>query len=213
MTSDIQAPTPDTVNEAIRRYDEQHQLRESALETLFRLFPLNSDIDQVVIKIVAVNSLCGTCIFAIEDVARNIHRQHMALDAALALGDPSAVDLIARIRLDGKDHNFYSFATKYANCQQPDMYPVYDSRIDAYLWSLQQKTHFASYQHNDLCSYPKFAEIMKEFRKVHRLEEFSYKQIDKFLHQYSEPVVRSVSEDRQDGPGAFDFFPATEQAS
>jgi hypothetical protein len=213
MTEALQLPTPESVQSACERFDQQHQLAESALQELFRLFPSNDDLNHVLLKVVAVNSLYGTCIFANEEVARHIHARHAEIDKALNAADPGVVDLIGHLKIQSRSHNFYSFATKYANCQQPQSYPIYDSRIDSYLWSLQQKNHFATFQHNDLCSYARFVEIMTAFRGFHHLGAFTFKQLDKFLHQHTEPVPQLVRDDRQTGPGAFDFFPEEDQTS
>jgi hypothetical protein len=180
---------------------------------LFRLFPQNNDLKHVLLKVIAVNAVYHTCIFDLEEVARHIHAHHLAIDAALSTADPAAIDLIAHLKVRSRTHNFYSFATKYANCQQPQAYPIYDSRIDAYLWSLQLRNRFATFQHNDLCSYAKFIDIMTGFRKFHHLELFTFKQIDKFLHVHTEPVKHPQDEEGRTGPGSFDFFPGEDQAS
>ncbi len=213
MSEALQQPTPESVQSACERFDQQHQLAESAVQELFRLFPSNHDLNHVLLKVVTVNSLYGTCIFAHEEVARHIHEHHAQIDKALNNGDPEAINLLGRLKIQSKSHNFYSFATKYANCQQPQFYPIYDSRIDSYLWSLQQKNHFATFQHNDLCSYARFVEVMTAFRSFHHLGEFTFKQLDKFLHMHTEPVPQVIRDDRQAGPGAFDFFPEEDQAS
>jgi hypothetical protein len=209
----IADPTPESVKLACERFDQLHQLAESTLQELFRLFPKNDDLNHVLLKVVAVNALYGTCIFDLEEVARHIHAHHAAIDSALSSGGPEAVDLIAHLKVRSRSHNFYSFATKYANCQQPQPFPIYDSRIDSYLWTLQQRNRFAAFQHNDLCNYAKFVEIMTTFRSFHHLEAFSFKMIDKFLHLHTEPVAVSGLDERQSGPGSFDFFPTEEQAS
>jgi len=213
MIAELQIPTPKSVKLACARYDQRHQLAESVLEELFQLFPKNDDLNHVLLKVVAVNGLYHTCIYDLEEVARHIHEHHVAIDGALSSADPAAIDLIAHLKVRSRAHNFYSFATKFANCQQPQAFPIYDSRIDTYLWNLQLKNRFAGFQHTDLCHYSKFVEIMTAFRSFHHLEAFTFKQIDKFLHLHTEPVVFTEHEERQTGPGSFDFFPAEEQVS
>ena len=213
MIAELEIPTPQTVQHACSRYDEKHHLAESTLDELFRLFPKNDNLNHVLLKVVAVNALYHTCIFDLEEVARHIHAHHLAVDTALSTADPAAIDLIARLTVRSRSHNFYSFATKYANCHQPQAYPVYDSRIDAYLWSLQSANRFSTFQHSDLCHYAKFVEIMTDFRSFHGLEGFTFKQVDKFLHQHTEPVQHTHNEENRTGPGSFDFFPGEEQAS
>lgn len=213
MIAELQIPTQESIQHACKQYDEQHQLAESALEELFRLFPKNDNLNHVLLKVVAVNALYHTCIFDLEEVARHIYGHSLAVDAALSSADPEAIDLIARLKVRSRTHNFYSFATKYANCHQPAAFPIYDSRIDAYLWSLQLRNRFAAFQHSDLCNYAKFVEIMTAFRNFHRIDKFTFKQIDKFLHVHTEPVKHPQDEEGRTGPGSFDFFPGEEQAS
>ena len=213
MIADFFIPTAETVQHACKLYDEKYHLAESTLEELFRLFPKNDNLNHVLLKVVAVNALYHTCIFDLEEVARHIHAHHLAVDAALSTADPAAIDLIARLMVRSRTHNFYSFATKYANCHQPQAYPIYDSRIDSYLWNLQLRNRFSTFQHSDLCNYARFMEIMTDFRGFHGLKGFSFRQIDKFLHQHTEPVRLTQDGDNNAGPGSFDFFPGEEQAS
>jgi len=212
MIAEFQIPTPVSVQHACQQYDEQHQLAESALEELFRLFPKNDNLNHVLLKVVAVNTLYHTCIFDLEEVARHIYAHSLAIDAALSSADPAAIDLIARLKVRSRTHNFYSFATKYANCHQPQAYPIYDSRIDVYLWNLQLRNRFSTFQHSDLCNYEKFVDVMTAFRSFHGLKGITFKQIDKFLHLQTEPASHAQNENSSSGPGSFDFFPEEEQA-
>jgi hypothetical protein len=95
------------------------------------------------------------------------------------------VDRIAKvtIRSSGKVRYNYSFATKYCSWHNPEAYPIWDSRVDRYLWTLQKQEHFArSFSTNaDLWGYPKFRTVMEEFRDCYGLGSFSFKDTDKFL--------------------------------
>ena len=213
MTAPVQQPTPEHVRNACERYDHDNQLTELTLAELLHQFPHNRDPRHVLLKVVAVNSLQHTHIFALEAVARHILADIPELDQDLASGSPEAVSKIAKVDIQGKHYNLYSFATKYCSLHNPAAYPVYDLRIEHSLGQLQKLNHFSPFSHADLCNYPKFTAVMKEFRDFHKLGAFSYAEMGKFLHLQGEPPALPLQEEVQTGPGAFDFFPAQEAAS
>jgi hypothetical protein len=205
-------PTADRVRAACDAFDRDHHLTEQTLEELFRQYPNNSDPRHILLKVVAVNSLHHTCIFALDTVARHIQEHHKEIDRALAAGSPETVDVIAKVKVGGKVYNFFSFATKYCNWHNPSAYPVYDAHVDHYLWAQQQQSRFSSFLHPDLWNYPKFHKIMTDFRSFHKLGSFTFKEIDKFLCIEAAPPRIESGEPQPCGPGAFDFYPAEELA-
>jgi hypothetical protein len=211
MRATLEMPTPETVKAACARFDHDNQAAEHALTELFQQYPHNRDLRHVLLKVVAVNSLYHTCIYALDTVARHIHAHAEELDTALAAGSPHIVDKIAKVKVQGKVHNFFAFATKYCSWHQPDKFPIYDSRVDCYLWALQQQRPFApAFMHPHLWDYPKFHTIAVAFRDAHGLSAFTFKEIDKFLYLQGEPRVSAIPDEPQPGVGAFDFFPAQE---
>jgi hypothetical protein len=213
MHAILHPPTPERVKAACARFDHEQELAEQTLLELFRIYPTNDDPRGVLLKVVAVNSLHHTCIFALDQVARHIHEHHNEIDAALSDGSSTAVERIARIKINGKVYNFYSFATKYCSWQNATAFPVYDAHVDHYLWALQQQDHFASFLHPDLWDYAKFHRIMTDFRNFHGLKKFSFKEIDKFLFLEAAPPKAAITESEPSGPGAFDYYPAEELAN
>jgi hypothetical protein len=214
MNAILQTPTADTVKAACERFDRENELIEQTLFELFQQYPRNDDLRHVLLKVVAVNALYHTCIYALDTVARHIYAQGAEIDAALAAGSHEIVDKIAKVRVQGKVHNFFSFATKYCSWHQPEKYHIYDSRVDSYLWNLQQQNAFAAaFHHPHLWDYPKFHNIVVTFRDAHGLSTFTFKEIDKFLYLQGEPTFIPVPDEPQPGVGAFDFFPAQEQPS
>jgi hypothetical protein len=210
MHTALEAPTAERVKAANLKFDHENELTEHTLEELFRQYPDNSDVRHVLLKVVAVNSLYHTCIFALDTVARHIHLNHKQIDAALAAGSPEVIDIIARVKVNNKIYNFFSFATKFCSWHNPTAYPIYDAHVDHYLWALQKQGHFASFLHPDLWNYPKFVQIMTAFRDVHKLSAFTFKEIDKFLFLEGAPAKPSATEPEPCGPGAFAYYPAEE---
>lgn len=214
MTATLQTPSVDKVKAACERFDRENEAAELALAELFQQYPDNTDLRHVLLKVVAVNALYHTNIYALDTVARHIHTRSKEIDTALASGSPQVVDTIAKVIVRGKVHNFFSFATKYCSWHHPDKYPIYDSRVDSYLWNLQQQNRFAAaFIHPHLWDYPRFHNIMVTFRDFHGLGSFSFKEIDKFLYLQGEPSPPlPIPDEPRPGVGAFDFFPEQEVA-
>jgi hypothetical protein len=211
MNALLQTPTAETVRTACERFDRENELIEQTLSELFQQYPRNDDLRHVLLKVAAVNALYHTCIYALDTVARHIHAHAPEIDAALEAGSHEIVDKIAKVRVQGKVHNFFSFATKYCNWHQPEKYPIYDTRVDHYLWTLQQQKAFTpAFHHPHLWDYPKFHGIVVTFRDAHGLGTFTFKEIDKFLYLQGEPKSLPIPDEPQPGVGAFDFFPMQE---
>jgi len=213
MTTAILIPNAERVKSACEQFDYENELVEQALEELFRRHPSNSDPRHVLLKVVAINALYHTCIFALDVVARHIHEHHKEIDAALAAGSPEIVEKIARVTVKGKIYNFFSFATKYSSWQNPAAFPIYDAHVDHCLWTLQHHNHFASFLHPDLWNYPKFLKIMTDFRTFHGLNDFTFKEIDKFLYLEGAPRAAAFPDGPHSSVGAFDFYPTEELTS
>jgi hypothetical protein len=197
MQTAILPPTADRVRAACDTFDRDHQLTEQTLQELFHHYPSNSDSRHILLKVVAINGLYHTCIFALDTVARHIHAHHKEIDFALAAGSPEIVDKIARVTVKGKVYNFFSFATKFCSWHNPAAYPIYDAHVDHYLWNLQNQDHFASFLHPE----------------THGLTAYSFKEIDKFLYLEGTPPKSSAPDPEPCGPGAFDYYPSEEAVS
>ena len=213
MNASLQTPTPERVKAACEQFDQENELAEQALTELFRQYPGNSDPRHVLLKVVAVNSLYRAMIFDVVTVASHIHTHHEEIDEALAAGSPEIVDKISKIVVKRRPFNFFSFASKYASWHNPLAYPIYDSHVDHHLWALQNQSNFSSFLHPDLWNYAKFLKIMTDFRSFHKLDKFSFKEIDKYLFLECAPHLPATTETEPHGPGAFDYYPAEELTS
>jgi hypothetical protein len=211
MNAILEIPSVESVKAACERFDHENESTELALTELFRQYPGNTDLRHVLLKVVAVNALYHTCIYALDAIARHIQAHGEEIDQALKSGSPQIVDKIAKVNVRGKVHNFFAFATKYCSWHQPEKFPIYDSRVDAYLWNLQLHKPFApGFIHPHLWDYPKFQSIVIAFRDAYGLGSFTFKEIDKFLYLQGEPKSLPVPEHPEPGVGAFDFFPEQE---
>ena len=138
-------PNEKLVREAVDEFDRENEAVEQALEELFRQYPRNEDLRHVVLKVTALNSLYSTQIPVygqripdVLDVARQIHRNSQEIDSALVDGSacsPGIVGTIASLKVPGRQNRcYYAFATKYCSWHKPKLYPIWDSRVDRYLW-------------------------------------------------------------------------------
>ena len=178
-------PTANEVENYLSKWDllDNYVLQESSLKKLFQqTYPDNNNIDDVLIKVCALNDFYSTHIFTPYRVAQNI--VDLDIDGRLQAHDLTVVNDIALVEMnDGKTKNFYSFATKYCSHHHPDIYPIYDSFVDKLLMHLKNTDRFACFKKHDLKNYQRYHDILTDFQKFYSLQSFTLKQIDKYLWQ------------------------------
>lgn len=181
----VPMPSPDQVRKYLARWREgDNEKIDSALRTTFGAMPENTDIGAVGVKVAALNSLYATGILGVLQVARHI--VSMDIDAALTQPDMKrdVIERIARVTFGGKIRRNYSFATKYCSFHRPDLYPIYDSLVAEVLNKLLKQGEtfddFAPGEHwRD--DYAVWDRSISRFRTHYGLEEFSIREIDKYL--------------------------------
>jgi hypothetical protein len=160
---------------------------ERALTALFRAFPHNTQMAEVLVKVAALNELYATNIYAVHDVAKHIYEQ--GIDVELPRHSLEVVGKIALITIGKRQRRNYSFATKYCSFHAPEVYPLYDWYVDAMLWAYRRQDEFAQFQHKALWEcYPGYVEILKQFRSYYGLVGLSWREIDKFLWLYGKDM-------------------------
>jgi hypothetical protein len=193
------APSLANVKAACEEFDHEEAIIEGALAELFTAYPANTTAHHVLLKTTAVNALYSTQIplysrtkTSLRDVADNICRNGPAIDAALAEGNPDVVGQISRPDVAPKKAiGHFSFATKYCSWHRPECYPIWDSRVRAYLLWLQKEHGFAKdFKVDGSWKYPAFKEVIGRFRKQYELDAFSFKQIDKFLYRAGDVLMK-----------------------
>lgn len=176
-------PSQSEVEKYLKLWDtlESYTLQESSLRKLYtKTYPLNTDLDDVLIKVCSLNDFYSTNIFSPFTVAKHIVA--LDIDKSLASGDTSIVNEIALVKMNGgKTINFYSFASKYCSHHRPTLYPIYDSYVDKLLMRCKKEDNFYVFRKADLKIYEKFKIILENFRAFYGLEMFDLKQIDKYL--------------------------------
>lgn len=174
-------PTADYVWQRIEQFDgdPRYYGAEQACGLVFEQWPRNTTLDEILVKVTVLNRLYSTNIYDVWTVADHI--QKLDIDARLASGDVTLVADIARVTLGGKRRNFYSFAAKYCAWHEPDHFPIFDSYVEWILWEYKKAHAFDKFAKYELRDYPRFVSILDTFRTHFHLNDFSRKQIDKYL--------------------------------
>lgn len=186
MKSNIIVPNPckKEVEKYLSIWDslENYVLQENSLNKLFYdTYPNNTDINDILIKVSALNDFYSTNIFSVFSVAKHI--LSLDIDNRLNNKDETLVNDIANVMINGKEKHFYSFATKYCSHHNPIDYPIYDSYVSKVLVYFNKINKFAEFKKDDLKDYKKFKEILVIFKKYYDIDEYNLKDIDRYLWQ------------------------------
>lgn len=180
----LPTPTKNEVEKYLIRWDslENYVLQERSLDKLFfKTYPSNDNIDDILIKCSSLNDFYSTNIFSIFSVAKHI--LSLKIDDRLRSGDASLVNDIARVKINGKEKNFYSFATKYCSHHYPKIFPIYDSFVEKVLLYYRKQDNFMPFKKDDLKNYEKFRDILLGFKKYYNIDEYNLKDVDRYLWQ------------------------------
>lgn len=180
----VPEPSVELVEHYLKKWNEleDYSSQEEAVNRVFRDYNSNKELENILIKCSILNDFYSTNIFKIYPVAKHI--QSLNIDTRLKDGDPTLVDEIAKITIGGKTKNFYSFASKFcSHHNQPD-FPIYDSYVHKVLKYYRKVDRFYDFEENDLKVYPKFKNILIEFRSFYKLDKYNLKELDKYLWQF-----------------------------
>lgn len=175
-----------TTNKAVIEYLKlwndlyDYKMQEKSLNKLFmKTYPKNNKLDEILIKVSSLNDFYSTNIFKSYYVA--LHILSLKIDNRLNKIDPTLVEDIAKVKMNGAIKNLYSFATKYCSHHKPNDYPIYDGYVEKVLIHLKRRDQFSSFIKKDLRNYSSFKNILKDFSSYYGLTKFSMNQIDKYL--------------------------------
>lgn len=182
---DVPSPCEEEVEYWLKQWDslDDYVAQEDAIDKLFYgEFSANDNLQNILIKCSVLNDFYSTNIFKIYPVAKHI--LSLNIDERLKSGDPTLVDDIARINIGDKEKNFYSFASKYCSHHNQLEYPIYDSYVHKVLKYFRNVDNFCSFNEADLKVYPRYKNILIQFRKFYKLDKYNLKELDKFLWQF-----------------------------
>ena len=175
-------PNKSIVNSYLRRWKtlENYKLQEQSLNLLFHSYcPNNNQLEQILLKVSALNDFYSTNIFDTYTVAKHILKCN--IDKDLSAGNEALVNKIAPVTINGKTRNFYSFASKYCSHHNSKSYPIYDYYVDNMLRHFRKKDKFCTFYNSVLKEYKSFVEIFEEFQKHYKLSAFTLRDIDIYL--------------------------------
>lgn len=180
----VPEPSIELVDYYLKKWDklEDYSSQEEAVNRVFRDYNSNKELENILIKCSILNDFYSTNIFKIYPVAKHI--QSLNIDTRLKDGDPTLVDEIAKITIGGKTKNFYSFASKFCSHHNQLDFPIYDSYVHKVLKYYRKVDRFYDFEENDLKVYPKFKNILIEFRNFYKLDKYNLKELDKYLWQF-----------------------------
>lgn len=183
--SDVPTPSKQEVEKYLAQWDalDSYHLQENALDKLFfQVYPNNTDISDILIKVSCLNDFYSTNIFSPFTVAKHILA--LNIDERLQSGDADLVKDIALVTMEnGKIINFYSFATKYCSHHRPLDYAIWDSFVDEVLRYFRDVDGFAAFESDELKDYQKFKSILIAFKDFYGIPEYSLKDLDRYLWQ------------------------------
>jgi hypothetical protein len=186
---EAQKPKRELVEKHLKIFeaDDWRVATDEALDRLFEAFPRNCRIEEVYLKVVALDDLYETGIkrrgtAATYDLAKEIRQ--LNIDSKLARGLPDVVDKIATIKVEGKKCG-HVFASKYCHFHARDDYAIYENSfveplVYAYQVAWRQGSTHADLEEN----YSKYKETVESLRDRYKLTGFSFRQLDKFLWGY-----------------------------
>jgi hypothetical protein len=181
----IPSPTVKEVEKYLSKWGslEGYVLQESSLKKLFtKTYPENKDMDDILIKVCSLNDFYSTNIFSPFKISRHIF--HLNIDRRLEANDLTLVNDIANVKVgEGREINFYSFATKYCSHHRPLEYPIYDYYVDKILMHFKKHKAFSEFKRIDLKEYVKYHNVLLDFRSFYNLDKFNLKEIDQYLWQ------------------------------
>ncbi len=187
MTKNKLKNIPIPSNSEVEKYlklwndNEFYNLSQKSLNNLFKTFPLNNNLDEILVKVCTLDVIFGAGVnkwfFKISNNILNYDLDKKLKDNTLEIND--FVEKIKIQRKDGKEMRPYSFASKYCSHHKPNEYPIYDSYVDEVLWLFMKEE--LGKKRIRLKNYSIFKEILIKFRSKYELEKYSLKEIDQYI--------------------------------
>lgn len=175
---------------------ERYCLADCTISKIIEQASENDKIEDVLAKVVLINSLYGTAIFDVIKIAKHIQLKGEGIDNKIKKGDLSVIDVIRKYHgiktQNDKERNLYSFATKYVSSHAPEKYPIYDNLVERLLRELNHTHKFYN---------PFTKEALKDYKTLKLVidslikylgsgEDYKYKKIDQALWLYAKYLYK-----------------------
>jgi len=178
------------IDSYITKYDNRSVgMTKLALNELAQTSPQNNKLQQVILKVTAVDGLYSTGIRFIPDGLYAVaqHIVSLNIDERLSAFSPEVVNEIASTGL-GKD--VYSFASKYCNIHAPEAYLILDWYVAKLLWGYIKQDRFANFKTEARFfeviygDYRQYKAVVETFQTTYHLQIYDFEALDKFLWLY-----------------------------
>lgn len=158
----------------------------------FKSHPQNTDVTEVVLKLSAVQHPEIDHIVKSRSVVAK-HIVGLQIDERLQKGEARVVNEIARLELDHQSYFLYAFATRYCNYHRPNDYPIYDTTIEKILKLYFEHVLGEKLTEQQIKDYPTFKNCMLTLREELNMNQYNFKEIDKFVWIYGDTILREIS--------------------
>lgn len=169
--------------------NERFSLADSVIRVAIERLNDNSSIQNVLPKVILINSFYNTQIFDTEKIAK--HVLECEIDRQLVSGDLSLINSIRcghdiRVKKTGKERDLYSFATKYVALHEPTKFPLYDNLVPRLLSKFNRQLKFCpQFKQADLRNYKEYVSVIDAVLNYTNLKTFKYKRLDQGLWVYA----------------------------
>jgi hypothetical protein len=182
----------ETLKKYLHLYSGQERYFTNDTKNLefFKTYPSNSNLEDILQKISAMNDADFNKLGAQEAMAKHI--LELNIDTRLSKNDLSVVSDIARVTLNGKEQNLLHFASVYCNLHKPEVFPIYsDQFFDFYRRYINE--HKLAINPDELNRYDVFTKAQADFISRYGVgEKMNYLQMRKFAWLYMEKVLQEA---------------------
>jgi len=176
------------------------RIADQAVKMVFERWPGNTRQEQVLTKVVVLNSLYNTALYDVLTMAGHIVEQ--GVDLKLLQGDMTLVDDIRkghgiRRKTNKEEWDFYSFATKYCHWHAPSNYVMYDTNVDEALKGLNERLGFYRSFSSAMLrqEYSTLKEVINSLASTLGLTNLDYKKLDQALWMYGRYLKNNLPDD------------------
>lgn len=185
--------TANTVHRYYKKYlkDEEAKRKHRAIQRVIDASPQNSGMIIALTKSTLINHLYSANVFDIYKMSEHIADHGRRIDRLIAADNLDAVDCIAaghgiKSKKTNKERIFTSFASKYTSFHNSNAFPIFDNRVEEFLWMYQNNVEEigSKFNRKQLQNYKFFKAKLDDLIEQCGLHAFNYFQLDKAIWYY-----------------------------
>jgi hypothetical protein len=158
---------------------------------LFKKTPGNKDVEDIRVKVSAVNDTEIGNLGIIENVVAHIHS--LNIDDRLGKGDLTLVEDIANFSIGAKTQRVLHFASVFCNFHKPEVYPIYSEQyLDFYRKYITENK--LPLDPSKINTYDVFTKALNDLvQRLGLTGKMNYLHLRKFAWLYAEHVVKEAA--------------------